>query len=117
MNTLYKLKEKVCISTVPSEELQKEIQDIILDSKRLIKPLKSERLVKALTSFVSEQKGALDYIVLGCTDLPSLLMTNGVCMNEIDGVALIDPIDSLLELCEPFIPQCLVNSACQDRVG
>jgi len=103
MKTLYKLNEKECISVVPSKELQREIQDIIVDCKRLVLPCKSERFVNALKSFVSEQTGALDYIVLGCTDLPSLLMKDGVCMTEIDGVAIIDPIDSLLELCEPFI--------------
>jgi len=104
-----------CVSVVPSEEVQKEIQQIIVDNIKVVRPYFSRRFVEALRRFIGEQEGNLDLIVLGCTDLPSLLyrsekggageMKNDDHVNEIDGVELVDPIESLLDMCGDLMPK------------
>jgi len=104
--------EKECVAVFPSEDLQKEFHQIILDNVKVVLPYQSQRLIDAMRQFISEQDGNLDLIVLGCTDLPSLLnhATSGQeggdeYLRDVDSVALIDPMDSLLDLCEDLLPK------------
>jgi len=114
-SNLYQFEGKECVSVVPSEEVQKEIHQIIQDKIKVVAPYLERTFEEALRRFIEEQEGKLDLIVLGCTDLPSLLCRSGNgeagetqhngYVKEVDGVELVDPIESLLDLCGDLLPE------------